>query len=77
MMWKRLACLEKRVIKNSQQMVSMDLQFAQEPFFLQGMSNGNRCALAGAAILRARERAASTSFATLFIPTIIRTWEGP
>ena len=37
-----IACLECLVIKNSQQIVSLFLQLAQEPFILQGVSNGNR-----------------------------------
>ena len=65
------------MIKNSQQIVSLDLQFAQEPLILHGVSNGNRCAFVGAAIFLARERAESTSFAILFIPTIITTFLGP
>ena len=55
-------------------MVSLDLQSAQEPFILHGVFNGNLCALAGAAKFLARERAESTSFAILFIPTIITTF---
>ena len=58
-------------------MVSGDLQFMQEPVFAQGVSSPNRWAFMGAATLRARFIAASTSQHTLFMPTMNITYFGP
>ena len=49
MTWILPACLEKRVIRNWQQIVSGDLQFMQDPVFAQGVERPKRWALIGAA----------------------------
>jgi len=64
-------------MRNWQQMVSGDLQLAQAPVFVQGVESPKRCALIGAATLRARFTAPSTSPHTLFMPTMKMTFLGP
>ena len=73
----RPGCRENRVIRNWQQMVSGLLQFMQVPVLVQGVESPKRCALIGAATLRARFMAPSTSSHTLFIPTMKITFFGP
>ena len=75
--WIRPACLEYRVIRNWQQMVSGDLQSMQAPVFVQGVDRPNRWALMGAATFLARFMAPSRSLQTLFIPPMKITFFGP
>ena len=77
MTWILSLCLEKRVMRNWQQIVSGDLQFMHEPVLEQGVLRPKRCALMGAATFLALLRALSTSAHTLFIPTIKTTFLGP
>ena len=70
-------CLEKRVIRNWQQIVSGDLQLRHDPVFEHGVPSPNLWAFIGAATLRALFTAPSTSLQTLFMPTIKRTFLGP
>ena len=58
-------------------MVSGDLQSAQAPVFVHGVLSPKRWALMGAATLRARFMAPSTSPHTLFMPTMKMTFLGP
>ena len=67
----------KRVMRKLQQMVSSDLQLAHAPVLQHGVFRLKRCALIGAATLRARLMAPSRSPQTLFMPTMKSTWRGP
>ena len=67
----------KRVMRKLQQMVSSDLQLAHAPVLQHGVFRLKRCALIGAATLRARLMAPSRSPQTLFMPAMKSTWRGP
>ena len=71
------AGLHKRVRTMYEQILSVLLQSAQVPVVLQGVRMSKRCALTGAAVLRAREVASSAVFTTLFMPHATMTLFGP
>ena len=65
------------MIRNWQQMVSMDLQSKHLPVSLHGIFKSNLWAFTGAATFLARFMALSRSEQTLLMPTINTTFLGP